>query len=375
MAGAIHLSLLMGPMAPIPAPAVVVDSLISAQVSGGAGRTGFQLTFAAGSHSPLVTTLLPAGFFEPMLTRVILVVTVNGTPQVLIDGIVTRHELAPSNAPGQSTLTITGEDLSVLMDVVEMPFMRYPGQPEAVQVLTILARYAALGIVPMVVPPIIDSTPDPTSSVPTQVGTDLEYIRQLAGRCGYVFYIEPGPAPGMSIGYFGPDIRVPVPQPALTINMDAHTNVESLTFSLDGTAKKVVVMTVFDPATNRQPIPVPVPNLSVLRPPLGARPTLPARVEFANDGAKLTFAEAAKRALAMSFQANDAITGSGTLDVLRYGRPLRARALVGVRGAGIAYDGMYYVNSVTHELQRGKYTQQFNLSRDGLMAASPVVPV
>jgi hypothetical protein len=75
----------------------------------------------------------------------------------------------------------------------------------------------------------------------------------------------------------------------------------------------------------------------------------------------------------VSFAASDAITGSGSLDVVRYGRPLRSRMLVGVRGAGIAYDGMYYVNSVTHSLKRGEYKQNFNISRDGLISQTPVV--
>ena len=51
---------------------------------------------------------------------------------------------------------------------------------------------------------------------------------------------------------------------------------------------------------------------------------------------------------------------SGTLDVLRYGRLLKARRLVGVRGAGIAYDGLYYVQSVTSTLKRGEFKQSFD---------------
>ena len=78
--------------------------------------------------------MLPAGYFDPIVTRVIIIVTVNGFPNVLMDGIVTRQELAPSNEPGQSTLTVTGEDLSVLMDVVEK-IVAYPAMPEAAQIV------------------------------------------------------------------------------------------------------------------------------------------------------------------------------------------------------------------------------------------------
>jgi hypothetical protein len=211
----------------------------------------------------------------------------------------------------------------------------------------------------------------PTQRIPTQRGTDLGYIHELAGRCGYVFYVEPGPAPGASIAYFGPDIRIPVPQPALNVNMDAHTNVESLSLSLNGLAKKVIVYTVFDPATHKIPISIPVPNLSVLRPPLGARLTPPAKIEFPGYGANRTALEAANEILSMTFNASDAISGSGSIDVLRYGRILRSRQLVGVRGAGNAYDGLYYVNSVTHNIKRGEYKQNYSLSRDGLISLTP----
>ncbi|WP_245536270.1 hypothetical protein [Terriglobus roseus] len=76
-------------------------------------------------------------------------------------------------------------------------------------------------------------------------------------------------------------------------------------------------------------------------------------------------------------EANDAITASGSLDVLRYGRVLGARQLVGVRGSGPAYDGLYFVKSVTHNLnpRKREYKQSFNLARNGLISLTPrVVP-
>lgn len=375
MAGDIHLTLLIGPGVPVPAPASVTDALESVRVTSGAEKSAFQLVFGIGKKSLLLETLLPAGYLDPIITRVVIIVTVRGLPQVVVDGVVTRQDLGPSNEPGASTLTVTGEDLSLLMDLVEMPFMRYPAMPEIAQLNLILAKYTAFGIAPLVLPPVVPALRIPVEGYDTHTGTDLEYIRQHARRCGYVFYVEPGPVPLTNIAYFGPDVRVPIPQPALTVNMDAHTNVESLSFGLDGTAKKVVVYTIFDPVTHKVPIPIPVPNVSVLRPPLGARPTPPAKVEFAEGGAALEPAEAAKRILGMMFAASDAITGTGSLDVVRYGRPLRSRMLVGVRGAGLAYDGLYYVNSVTHDLRRGTYKQGFSLSRDGLISPTPVVPV
>jgi hypothetical protein len=372
----IHLTLLIGPAVPVPPPKSVIDALQSVQVTSTAKeRSGFQITFAVSKKSPLLTTMIPAGYFDPIITRVIIIVTLNGSPNVLMDGIVTRQDLSPSSDPGQSTLTVTGEDLSVLMDLVEMPFMRFPAMPAIARVYLILAKYAAFGIIPIALPPFLTDVPNPLEEIPTQSGTDLAYLRQLADEHGYVFYVDPGPAPGSSIAYWGPDVRIPIPQSALNINMDANTNVESLSCSLDGLAKKIVVVTVFDPATKKIPIVIPLPNINLFKPPLGARLTLPSKVEFPDYLAKENPVSVVNKVLGILARSSDAISVSGSLDTLRYGAVLRSRMIVGVRGAGLAYDGFYYVNSVTHNLKRGEYKQNFNLSRDGLISSTTNVPV
>ncbi|HJV61274.1 MAG TPA: hypothetical protein VJ743_10045 [Albitalea sp.] len=371
----IHLTLMIGPAVPVPAPKPVVDALRSVQVTSGKDKSGFQLSFALGKNSPLQTTMLPAGYFDPISTRVIVIATVNGFPNVIMDGIVTRQEMAPSSEPGQSTLTITGEDLSVLMDVVEIkrPFVALD---DTLTLYEVLAPYAAFGVVPIVIPSLFVDVPIPTEGWKTQTGTDLQLIKKMAALNGYVFYVEPGPLPGQSIAYFGPDIRIPVPQPALSINMDAATNVESLSFSLDGLAKEVMIVTVMDPITHKIPIPIPIPNISIFQPPLGARPTPPAKIRFAKNVEGQSVPEVLKQTVGEMLKgAANAITASGSLDVLRYGNVLRSRMLVGVRGAGLAYDGLYYVDSVTHSIKRGEYKQNFSLSRDGLISNTPRVPV
>jgi len=372
---ATHLTLFIGPLpAPVPAPLPLTDALQSVEVTSGRDRSGFQITFTLGKTSPLQLALLPLGFFDPMITRVIIVATLRGLPNVLMDGVVTRQELHPSNEPGQSTLTLTGEDLSVLMDVVDVR-IPYPAMTDAARIALILAKYAPFGVVPAVVPPPVDTADSPTERFDTQDGTDRAYIQSLASQSGYVFYLEPGPLPLQSLAYFGPDVRLPIPQPALFVNSDADTNVESLSFSLDGLAKKQVIMMIYDPVTHKIPIPIPIPDINPLHPPLGLRPTPPAKIQFAPDTARLTPSEAAKRAFGYMLESADAISGSGSLNVASYGWILRARMLVGVAGAGIAYDGLYYVDSVTHNIKRGEYKQSFQLSRDGLISQTPVVPV
>ena len=176
----------------------------------------------------------------------------------------------------------------------------------------------------------------------------------------------------MNVAYWGPQIKVGVPQPALNLDMDAHTNVESLSFSFDAEARSTPILFVLNPQTH-VPIPIPIPDITPLNPPLGLIPPLSLNVHYVTGTAKLSPVQAVLIGLAKASKSTDAVSGNGTLDVLRYGRILKARRLVGVRGAGMAFDGLHYVKSVTHKIKRGEYKQNFTLSRNGLVSTVQTV--
>jgi hypothetical protein len=121
-------------------------------------------------------------------------------------------------------------------------------------------------------------------------------------------------------------------------------------------------------------VPVPIPPVTPFNPPLGAVVPVPQRATVLTDTAKRSVAEALMLGMAEAVQNADVVTGDGTLDVDRYGQILRARSLVGVRGAGLAFDGMHYVDSVTHDIKPGEYKQTFVLKRNALISSLPVVP-
>ena len=369
----IHLTLMIGPAVPVPVPQSVLDALTSLTVTTTAGQaSGFQLTFTLSNRSPLQTLFLLSGGAQIPLVRVIIVVTINGTPEVLMDGVMTNHEMAPGSEVGQSTLTISGEDLTAVMNYIDFSGVPYPAMPPEARVLLILAKYAMFGIIPMVIPSVLIDIPIPTDRIPVQQGKDLEYIKRLAADVGYVFYLEPGPSPGTSVAYWGPEIKVGAPQPALNTNMDAHTNVESLSFNFNGDSKMLPIVYIQNPQT-KVPIPIPIPDITPLNPPLGLMAPLPKDIRPITETAKYSPLRGALIGLAKAAQSADGVSGSGTLDVLRYGRVLKARKLVGVRGAGQAFDGLYYVKSVTHSLKRGEYKQNFTLGRNGLISTVPMV--
>ena len=145
-----------------------------------------------------------------------------------MDGVMTNHEIQPGADASHSVLTVTGEDLSRVMDYIDFSGFLFPGMPPEARVGLILLKYAFLGIIPLVIPSVLIDIPIPTDRIPAQQGKDLTYIRSPAEEVGYVFYIESGPEPGMSVAYWGPEIKVGVPQKALSINMDAASNLESI---------------------------------------------------------------------------------------------------------------------------------------------------
>lgn len=374
MAKGIQLTLMIGPAVPLPVSQEVLDSLTSLQVTTTAGQaSGFQLTFALNSKSPLNTLFLLSGGSSIPLVRVVIAVTVNGVTDVLMDGVMTNHQLAPGAGDGQSTLTVTGEDLTRVMDYLSFDGIPYPAMPPEVRVLIILAKYALFGAIPMIIPSVMLDVPIPTDIIPRQQGTDLNYVKQLAEEVGYVFYIDPGPSPGMSVAYWGPEIKVGAPQPALNVGMDAHTNVETVSLNYNSESKKLPVVFIHNQAT-KIPIPIPIPDVTPLNPPLGLVPPLPKDIEPITGTAKLSPIRAALIGLAKAAKSSDAVSAAGTLDVMRYGRVLKARKLVGLRGVGMAFDGLYYVTSVTHNIKRGEYKQSFTLSRNGLISTFSKVP-
>jgi hypothetical protein len=378
MISGIQLTLLIGPVVPLPAPRFVLDALQSVKVTTAAGTpSGFELTFTIDARSELNTLfLITAGQSATPVTpplRVMMVITMNATPTVLFDGVMTNAQVQAGGRGTPGTLVVTGEDLTKVMDLIDFSGMVYPAMPVPARVALICAKYAAFGIIPVPIPPIALDVPIPIERIPAQQGTDLAYLHQMAEEAGYVFYIEPGPAPGTNIAYFGPELKVGVPQPALNIDMDAHTNVEALSFTFDPTKGVLPIVLIQNQAT-RVPIPIPIPKLNPLQPPLGVLPTSLANVKYMKETAKMNPVQALGAGLAEAAKSQDSVTGRGSLDVKRYGRLLKARQLVGVRGAGIAYDGLYFVRSVTSTIKRGEMKQEFDLTRNGLISTTPVVP-
>jgi hypothetical protein len=378
MLDSVQLSLMIGPVFPMTAPRPVLDALAEVEVQiVDVGASGFQLTFSIDKQSPLQIIFLLTGGMPLLFMRVVLVVTVNGVANVLIDGVITNNHIAPGDKGSNSTLTITGKDLTALMDQSDWSGFPFPACPAEGRVALLLAKYALFGVIPLVIPSVLIDIPLPIDQIPSQKGTDLQYIRYLAEQAGYVFYIDPGPAPGTSKAYWGPQIKVGPVQAALSSDLDAYTNVESLHFKFDQDKNRIPLLYIYQQQSGVS-IPIPIPPITPLNPPLGAIPPLPTNLipdlkPFRDDLGKRPIPQAIMMGLAAAAEYAEVVTCEGTLDVTRYGGILKARQLVGVRGAGPAFDGLYYVKGVTHKIKRGQYKQDFTLTRNGLVSTVPTV--
>jgi hypothetical protein len=409
----IHFTLMLGTAIAVPAPATLAEALISVSVTqNDTGRSGFQLTFQIGRSGPLDMrdhALVVNPLLRPF-NRVVLMVTFGIAPRVLMDGVITNVQLTPSNEPGASTLSVTGEDVSMMMDIQELP-MPWPALSADNIVRMILAKpnYAQYLFTPFVLPALFPNPPSPTERITVQNMTDFNYINFLAARQGYVFYVEPALVPNTNYAYWGPPhipppYRAGPPQKAITFNAGPESNAASVSFGYNPLAPTLVAGVIQDSRLNVT-LPV-ITSPQGLRVPLARQPTITAngrnvrlsmlpstpekvreivsrdtnvrqeRTDFpeARTTAGLDLIEALARAQATTDASTDnVVTVMGELNALQYGDILRARGLVGVRGVGFSYGGNYYVKSVSHKIRRGEYEQSFTLTREGTGAMFPLV--
>jgi hypothetical protein len=149
--------------------------------------------------------------------------------------------------------------------------------------------------------------------------------------------------------------------------------VESLNFHYQPQNSVLPIVYIQEPIT-KMTIPIPIPPVTPFNPPLGVVVPIPQKIEQMKSTAQLNPAQALMQGMARAVETADVVSGEGSIDVLRYGQVLRARSLVGVRGAGLAFDGMHYVDSTTHRLKPGEYKQSFVLKRNALISNMPMVP-
>lgn len=383
LSSGITLTVRLGQRKTNPAPRLIMDAIQSVEVTHrDKGRAGFQIVFQVGRLGPpdlkdyqlLKNPLLASG------NRLILIVTLNAKAYLLMDGIITHQQFSPSIEPGASTFTITGEDISVMMERKKSA-VEHPAQDPKVIIEQLLGNYrSSYGVIPKVEsPPKGVNAPSTNQQTPVKRDSDLKDILRLAGRYGYVFYVTPGPQIEQNTAYWGPPKKLgSQPQKALSVNMGSYTNVDSISFQHNALAPTKVAGRLQDGKTN-QPQSINIEDSDAERSFLSSSPSLKNEtcvqtIQYMDSGH--TLVDARIRAQALTNRSVDNVVKViGELDTTRYGEVLRIRELVGLRGVGYRYDGLYYVQQVTHKLRKGEYRQSFAITREGLGSTVDWLPV
>jgi hypothetical protein len=358
-----NLSLLAGVGSPVPVPPSMMDALAAVEIVTAVGERGsFRLFFRLDRRMQLPARFL---FDSGDLVRVVLVFGTGGAASVAMDGVVVEQTVAAATRDAGPMLVVGGEDLTRLMDLNGTVTRTFPGLPINVRVQTLLAGYLVFGVTPVVIPPPVGDVPA-ADRIPHQRGTDYAYIRALAESVGHRFTLDPGPVPGSSIAYWGPEPRNRADP--LVIDFQRPGNVEGLQLRFDAMRRVAPEADVIDPISKIL-IPVPVPDIAALGAPLGRIVPPAHRRRRLHSAAKFTVTQAASELLAEAARSAEAATGQGRLRIARGQRRLRAGSVVEVRRAADAFNGLFAVARVRDTFTAARHRQEFELVRAGLGAA------
>ena len=298
------------------------------------------------------------------------IVTVGSLTEALMVAHVVDVSADFSNQPGQSVLNVVAMDPTVLMNL-EQTVRPWPNMADSDIATVIFGEYKFL--------PQVEQTQTWRQEVDCttiQRGTDIQFLRQLAQGNGYECYVELNPLAGLTEGHFHrPRLEQP-PQGVLSVNMGEATNVNSFNARYDMLRPTRVQVTGLDIETQSDQ---PAQADSAALPGLGSKPALNGqrqrRVLLSQTGLAQT-GELQTYGQAVVDRSAWAITAQGELNTVAYGRMLRAKRPVSVRGAGRQFSGTYYVEKVLHTFTGDGYTQRFTLRRNalGLTGAESFMP-
>jgi len=345
-----------------PADPALLEAIALIEVEDDAAlASAFRLRLTIGLGNDGDWTWVAEDMFKPLTPVAINVNVGSQTSEQLINGYVTSHHIHFDKEVGNSFLEVIGMDASTLMNLEEK-IVAWPNMAASGIVTQILNTY---GFTPQV-----DSTqPSYTEDEVTiiQRGTDLAFVRHLAQRNGFEFYLESDATTGLVTGHFHQPQLSDQPQKDLALAFGEDSNVRSLEVHYD--ALRPTTIEARGLSAGDKTDQSATASSSDLNP-LGAD----AALDLLDQQPKSILARASAfdstdlqtRAQALLNASTWAVSMSGELDVSAYQGVLRARRTVLVKGAGTRYSGTYYVSRVLHTLTRSDYVQKFELTRNAL---------
>jgi hypothetical protein len=297
-------------------------------------------------------------------------------PKAVINGYITQQKVLYDDEGGASTMEITGMDATMLMNLQEK-VIRWPIPDDGAIATAVFGQY---GIMPRVSPSVPFNL-DPTDMT-VQRGTDIRFLRRLAQRNGFECYVQPQAQTGIDFGYFGPPTNLPgMQETVLNVKMGAETNVSEFMIRYDMVKPTLALSAGIDVTTRARSFarsaapPITPPPIGGLYPsgaPMGVQDATVRAMAGAHPPPIVLPAQTGQMALPGLAVVNQAIANRSSWAIVAEGTVgegvgvLFAGATVNVRGAGLAFNGAYYVTRVTHTLECGAYTQKFEARRNAI---------
>jgi hypothetical protein len=291
--------------------------------------------------------------------RVVITAGLADDSRQLLTGFITH--LRPQFTTGleQSRLDIWGMDATVLMDRVDK-LKDWPNKKDS----DIAAEaFRANGLTPQVTD--TDVIHDEEVSTIIQRETDMQLLRRLALRNGYECFVDG------DTGYFRPSAVDDTPQPVLSVQFGAETNVNWFSLEVNALAPADVAMSGVDHVTGDV---LDTSAESTGETGLGAKPAdaylapgmLPGVVRI---GQTVTTGDVEMTALCQGLRDYGEwfVTGEGEVAANQYGSILIPRSTVTIKGIGETHSGVYYITHVTHTFSAAGYAQAFRVKRNALM--------
>jgi phage protein D len=203
-----------------------------------------------------------------------------------------------------------------------------------------------------------------------QRGNDWDFLNRLAAQLGYEIFVRGAKA------FFRKPVLSRTPQPDITVGLGPATT-NSLWFKPKfvgdrPTSVRIARVNPIEKSVERVDIDLSPQEplgeqgsggIGAGRKAAGRPRTIAQPIAIGSEQEMESFAESLRRHHDWVIQAE------GELDGMLYGRALRARTVVSIRGAGRQYSGNYHVTKVIHRFTLEEYRQRYwverNASEDG----------
>jgi len=273
----------------------------------------------------------------------------------LIDGPIVERHADMDSEPGRSTITLTVNDDSVLLNREEdVHESTSPNDSKIARVL--------FGKVREIAKKDIESTSDRTGTgrpKPMQRGTAMRQLRRLADRHGFHAFVLPGDKPGESIGCFRPDPTRSEGLPELVL-LGADRNLSSFQVTDDAqgpTRFRARYLRIKDKHI--------VPGKSPLQPQGQTATQLLSPARNSEDDPDRAI-QAATHQESYSIRATGSVLPGG------YAGVLRPYQIVSIRAGPAKSSGNYLLTKATHRITPSLYTQKFEAKRNGVEETNSV---